>query len=119
VKTLRTLTFALVILAAIHLIAATIETRATLFFLERAGFGGFIPLSLAAAAGVTSDKSVLVATLLGVLLAVLPCSVAHLAHALTPLGLGVAAGVAICHGIRESKEEQSGEPVHGSSPHRD
>ena len=118
-RLVRTLTFGLVFLAGFHLMAATLETRAIAFLLGWARFGGFIPLSLAAAAGVTRDKGVLVATLLGVLLAVLPCSVERLAHALTPLGLGTVAGVAIGLGIRESKEERSGEPVHGSAPDRD
>jgi hypothetical protein len=110
-RSARTLTYALVILAAAHLLTLTVKVPAVVFLLTHAGFGGFIPLALATAAGITNDKAVLLGTVALALLVAIPGPTERLASALLPIGLGIVIGTLIGRGIREAKETGNGEPI--------
>jgi hypothetical protein len=110
VKSIRTITYALIVLAGAYLLAMTVHVPAVTFFVAHAQWGGFLPLALATASGITRDRPVLITTVLVVLVVALPGSVEGLANALWPIGFGIALGSVIGAGIREEKEEQRGTP---------
>lgn len=116
-RSARTLTYALVILAAAHVLTLTVKVPAVVFLLTHAGFGGFLPLSLATASGITNDKAVLLATVALVLIFAIPGPIDRLASGLWPIGLGTVMGALIGQGIREAKENRD-EPVHRADPPR-
>lgn len=107
-KSIRTITYALIVLAAAYLLALTVHLPAITFFVSHAQWGGFLPLALATASGITRDRPVLIATVLVVLVVALPGPVENLASALWPIGLGIAIGTVIGAGIREATEEKHG-----------
>jgi hypothetical protein len=110
-KTGRTLTFALVFLAIAHVLALTLNVPAITFLLTHAAFGGYLPLSLATAAGITNDRGVLLGTVVLVLIFAIPGPITAVANALWPIGLGIVVGTLIGKAIREAKEKTDGEPV--------
>jgi hypothetical protein len=108
VKSIRTITYALIVLAAAYLLALTVHLPAITFFVSHAQWGGFLPLPLATASGITRDRPLLITTVLVVLMVALPGPVENLASALWPIGLGIAMGTVIGAGIREATEEKHG-----------
>jgi hypothetical protein len=115
VKSIRTLTYALIILAVAHLVVLTVHVPAVVFLLQHAGFASFLPLSLATASGITNDRTVLIATVGLVVLFTITGPIDQLASALVPIGLGIVIGTLIGKGIRDAQEHRNGEPVHRDS----
>jgi hypothetical protein len=111
VKSLRTITYALIVLAAAYLLTLTVHLPAVAFFVSHAQWGGFLPLALATACGITRDRPVLITTVLVVLVVALPGSIEGLASALWPIGFGIALGSVIGAGIREATEDKHATPT--------
>ena len=103
-KLARTLAHALIVLAVV-LVVAAFATRGFATVLKQLGFASYLPFALATAAAVNNQKGLLVATILVTILAIIPCAIAALAHALLPIGAGILLGTAVQRGMQEAREE--------------
>lgn len=104
-KILRTLAYAAIILAGLLIVSSLVKAPGFAAVLGIIGYGAYLPFSLTAAAAITNQRGILIATALIVLLSVVPCTVQELARAVAPIGIGILGGVALQHAIRESREE--------------
>jgi hypothetical protein len=104
-KVLRTLAYAAIILAGLLILSSLVKAQGFVAVLRVIGFGAYFPFALTAAAAITNQRGILIATALIVLLSVVPCTVQELARAVAPLGIGILGGVALQYAIRESSEE--------------
>jgi hypothetical protein len=110
VRAIKTLIYALIALSAVHLIDRTTHLRAVEFLLHLAGWGGYLPLAIAIACGITNDRAALIATVIITVLVAIPGSITGVADALVPIGVGIVIGSLLHHAIKETKDH--GEPVH-------
>src|SRR5437870_3076709 len=104
---MRTVTFALIAFGLAHLASAFVHTGGLRLALDAIGFAAFVPASLSIAAGVTNNKALLIATTIVLLLAVYPCDLAHLAHAVSPVGIGLLIGVGLRFTLKQEVPDAS------------
>ena len=102
----RALVHTLIILA-VATIGASIATRGFAIVLHHLSFGSFLPFALATAAAMNNQKGLLIATAGVTVLAIIPCSIQLLAHAVLPIGIGVLLGTGVQRAIRETTEQPS------------
>jgi hypothetical protein len=104
-KVLRTLAYAAIILAALLILTSLVKAEGFTTVLRVIGFGAYFPFALTAAAVITNQRGVLIATAVIVVLSMVPCTMPELARAVAPIGIGMLVGMAAQHAIRELREE--------------
>lgn len=102
---LRTLTYALIILALLVILQSMNPAGAFAVIISWIAYGSYIPFSLSAAGAVTDSKAVIIGVFLITLLSAVPAPVEHVARAIAPIGVGIALGVGIRSGVQEAARE--------------
>lgn len=104
-KFLRTLAYALIILAVLLVVSETVHRPGFAMLLRYLAFGSYVPFALATAAAINGQRGIVVAVVLISILAIIPCSIDTLAHAVVPIGAGILAGEALRIALHEASEE--------------
>lgn len=104
---MRTLTFALIAFGIAQVASAFVLAGGLRLALDAIGFAAFIPFALTLGCGVTNNKAVLIATVVLLLLAIYPCDLQHLAHAVAPVGIGLLVGTGLRLTLKQEVSDAS------------
>ncbi len=105
-KFLRTLAYALIILAILLVISETVHRPGFAMLLGYLSFGSYVPFALATAAAINGQRGIVVAVVILAILSIIPCSIERFAHAVVPIGVGILAGEALRIALKEAGEEE-------------